>query len=146
MKPPNPGSFLLLVNATLLPYWILTHLCRNSSSHTTEPSLTVTQQFLNSMQAFVKLSMSLDFVSCFWGSCFLHIGINSRAGSFFFPAIYCMQQDQRDLSNEGRNQLVMRILAGPSGLAHPSPAGQLVSPCLPGVPLSDSENKESALR
>lgn len=105
---PNPGSFPPTGNTTLLPCWILTHLCRNSHpptlldvsySHSAVPQL---------MQAGEKLSMSLDFVSLpppKAAASFTLVSIGP--GSFFFPAIYCMQQDQRDPSNEGRNQLVM---------------------------------------
>lgn len=69
MKPPNPRNSqtralsLLLVNTTLLPCWILTHLCRNSHPPTlldVSYSYSAVPQL---MQAGEKLSMSLDFVS-----------------------------------------------------------------------------------
>ena len=152
MKPPNPRNSqtqalsLLLVNTALLPCWILTHLCRSSHpptlldmsySHSAVPQLT------QNWWEVINVT-GICFLAPTKGSCFLHIGIN-RARKFLFPCnlLYAARSEgsvKWRMEQAGH----MEILAGPSGLAHPSPVGRLVSPLCLGVPLSDSkEQKES---
>lgn len=136
-KPRNPQAWasLLLVSPTLFP------LCAdilNSNSpcvgtHTQPTPLNVSCSHpaapLFTQKPGKRLSLSLGFVSLSPPKPATSFKlVSDRPGSFFFPVIHCMWEDQKDLSSARTEPAGhMEIGAGP-GLTSPSPSGHSAGP------------------
>lgn len=134
-RNPQTWASLLLVSPTLFSYteFQLPFYKNSRSTNTSERVPQPPSSPSVNAEPGERLSLSLGFVSLSPPKPATSLKlVSGRPGSFFFPAIHCMWQDQKDPSSARTEPAGhVEIGAGP-GLVSPSPPGHSASPELGG--------------